>query len=155
MPAAVKRNAIAAFRHRFTLRQTRRTVPIMFPIELVQASERLLYRQAEAVDNQHLLEPFEDAGGDTRRLLVKPTGEIAHQPLGFISIIELPSLPERTADRRMQRACTMAAFSVAPSSRASGCLWPAPSMPRAATSTSSLLKNSNSDVLCAIFESKA
>src|SRR6516164_9680854 len=30
-----------AFRHRFTLRQTRRTVPIMFSIELVQASERL------------------------------------------------------------------------------------------------------------------
>ncbi len=28
------------FRHRFTLRQTRRTVPIMFSIELVQASER-------------------------------------------------------------------------------------------------------------------
>ena len=41
MPAAVQRNAIAAFRHRFTLRQTRRTVPIMFSIELVQASERL------------------------------------------------------------------------------------------------------------------
>src|SRR6516165_3561052 len=33
MPAAVQRNAIAAFRHRFTLRQTRRTVPIMFSIE--------------------------------------------------------------------------------------------------------------------------
>jgi len=36
-------NAIAAFRHRFTLRQTRRTVPIMFSIELVQASERLSF----------------------------------------------------------------------------------------------------------------
>src|SRR5262245_58822100 len=33
----------AAFRHRFTLRQTRRTVPIMFSIELVQASERLSF----------------------------------------------------------------------------------------------------------------
>ena len=43
MPAAVQRNAIAAFRHRFTLRQTRRTVPIMFSIELVQASERLSF----------------------------------------------------------------------------------------------------------------
>jgi hypothetical protein len=32
-PAAVQRNAIAAFRHRFTLRQTRRTVPIIFSIE--------------------------------------------------------------------------------------------------------------------------
>ena len=33
-------SAIAAFRHRFTLRQTRRTLPMMFSIELVQASER-------------------------------------------------------------------------------------------------------------------
>src|ERR1700676_942111 len=40
MPAAVQRSAMAAFRHRFTLRQTRRTVPIMFSIELVQASDR-------------------------------------------------------------------------------------------------------------------
>ncbi len=43
MPAAVQRNAIAPFRHRFTLRQTRRTVPIVFSIELVQASERLSF----------------------------------------------------------------------------------------------------------------
>jgi len=40
MPAAVQRSAMAAFRHRFTLRQTRRTIPIMFSIELVQASDR-------------------------------------------------------------------------------------------------------------------
>ena len=40
MPAAVQRSAMAAYRHRFTLRQTRRTVPIIFSIELVQASER-------------------------------------------------------------------------------------------------------------------
>src|SRR5207342_2559874 len=40
MPAAVQRSAMLAFRHRFTLRQTRRTVPITFSIELVQASER-------------------------------------------------------------------------------------------------------------------
>src|SRR5438876_12337051 len=31
MPTAVPRNAFAAFRHRFTLRQTRRTVPTMPP----------------------------------------------------------------------------------------------------------------------------
>jgi hypothetical protein len=35
-------------------------------------------------------------------------------------------------------AWTTAAFSVAPSTRPSGCLWPSPSMPRAATSTRSL-----------------
>ena len=40
MPAVVQRNAMSAFRHRFTLRQTRRTVPIMFSMLLVQASER-------------------------------------------------------------------------------------------------------------------
>ena len=34
------RSAIAALRQRFTLRQTLRTVPIMFSIALVQASER-------------------------------------------------------------------------------------------------------------------
>jgi hypothetical protein len=102
MPAAVQRNAIAAFRHRFTLRQTWRTVPIMFSIELVQASERLrLCRQAEAVDGEHLVESFEDAGGNTGRLLVKPTGEIPQQPLGFIGILEFPSLPERPAYRDM------------------------------------------------------
>src|SRR6516164_6483780 len=78
MPAAVQRNAIAAFRHHFTLRQTRRMAPIMFSIEF-GAGERApeLCRQAEAVDGQHLVEPFEDAGGDTGRLLVEPTGEIA------------------------------------------------------------------------------
>ena len=91
MPAAVQRNAIAAFRHHFTLRQTRRMAPIMFSIEF-GAGERApeLYRQAEAVDGQHLVEPFEDAGGDTGRLLIKPAGEITQQPLGFIGIVAHP-----------------------------------------------------------------
>src|SRR5881409_641712 len=103
MAAAVQRNTMAAFRHRFTLRQTRRAVPIMFSIELVQASERPeLYRQAEAVDGQHLVESFEDAGSDTGRLLIKAAGEIAQQPLGFIGIVELPSLPQHPAYRCMQ-----------------------------------------------------
>ena len=55
MPAAVQRNAIAAFRHR------------------------------------------------TGSLLLKPTGEIAQQPFGFIGIVELPSLPERPVYRPTQR----------------------------------------------------
>jgi hypothetical protein len=51
-------------------------------------------------DGQHLVAPFEDAGGDTGRLLVKPTTAAR-----LISIIELPSLPEhprtgQTTDRR-------------------------------------------------------
>ena len=40
MAAAVQRIAIEAERHRFTFRQTRRTVPITFSMILVQASER-------------------------------------------------------------------------------------------------------------------
>ena len=40
MADAVQRIAIEAERQRFTLRQTRRTVPITFSIMLVQASER-------------------------------------------------------------------------------------------------------------------
>src|SRR5438552_11211517 len=35
--------------------------------------------------------------------MVKPMGEIAQQPLGFSGIVELPSLPQRPAYRRMQR----------------------------------------------------
>ena len=38
MPAAVQPSAISALRHGFTLRQTRRAVPIMFSMALVQAS---------------------------------------------------------------------------------------------------------------------
>ena len=80
MPAAVQRSAIAALRQRFTLRLTRRTVPIMFSIALVQASDRrsgVGSLRFEASDGQHLVEPFEKAGGDTRRLLLEPAGEIA------------------------------------------------------------------------------
>jgi hypothetical protein len=43
IPAVVQRSAIAAFRHRFTFQQMRRTVSITFSIELVQASERLSF----------------------------------------------------------------------------------------------------------------
>src|SRR5262249_8588149 len=61
------------------------------------------YRQAEAVDGQHLVESVEGAGSDTGRLLIKAAGEIAQQPLGLIGIVELPSLPEDPAYRCMQR----------------------------------------------------
>src|SRR5262249_48057530 len=61
------------------------------------------YRQAEAVDGQHLVESFKDAGGDTGRLLIKAAGEIAQQPLGFFGIVELPSPPEDPAYPCTQR----------------------------------------------------
>jgi hypothetical protein len=60
-------------------------------------------RATEAIDCQHLVEPFEHAGGDAGCLLVEPAGEIVQQPFGFVGILELPSLPERPADRGVQR----------------------------------------------------
>jgi hypothetical protein len=66
----------------------------MFSIALVQASERRSGAGSfEADDGQHLVEPFENAGGNARRLLVEPAGEIAQESLGFVGIIELPGLP--------------------------------------------------------------
>jgi hypothetical protein len=50
-------------------------------------------------DSQHLVEPFQNAGGNTGRLLVEPAGEIAQQPLGLVGVVELPGLPQRPADR--------------------------------------------------------
>jgi hypothetical protein len=77
MPAAVRRNAIAAFRHRFTLRQTRRTVPIMFSIELVQASERLSVAGKPRVD----LDDQEVQLGQVRRHpLGQPFCRQCHEP---------------------------------------------------------------------------
>ena len=69
-------------------------------LDRVGAGERApqWHRQFEADDSQHLVEPFENAGGDTRRLLVEPAGEIAQQSLGFGGIIELQSLSQRSAD---------------------------------------------------------
>ena len=40
MPAAVQRSAMLALRQRFTFRETRLSVPIMFSMILVQASDR-------------------------------------------------------------------------------------------------------------------
>src|SRR5438309_3306395 len=83
-------------------RPTRST---LFPYTtLFRSGERTpeLYRQAEAVDGQHLVESFEDAGSDTGRLLIKAAGEIAQQPLGFIGIVELPRSEEHTSELQSQ-----------------------------------------------------
>ena len=50
---------------------------------------------ASAIDSQHPVETFEDAGGNAGRLLVEPAGEIAQQPLGLVGIVELPGLAQR------------------------------------------------------------
>jgi hypothetical protein len=36
-----------------------------------------LCRQTEAIDSQHLVEPFEDAGGNSGCLMFEPAGEVA------------------------------------------------------------------------------
>ena len=74
-------------------------------LDRVGAGERppQLCRELQAIDSQHLVETFEDAGGNAGRLLVEPAGEIAQQPLGLVGIVELPGLAQRPADRRMQR----------------------------------------------------
>src|SRR5271165_4520661 len=74
-------------------------------LDRVGAAERApeLFRQAEAVDGQYLVEPLKDAGGNGGRVLLEPTCEIAEQSLGLVGIVELPGLPKRAADRRMQR----------------------------------------------------
>jgi hypothetical protein len=61
------------------------------------------HSEAEVADDQHLAETLKDAGGDTGRLLLESAGEIAQQPLGLVSGVEFPGLPERSAHRFMKR----------------------------------------------------
>jgi hypothetical protein len=86
-------------RHRFTLRQTRRSLPIMFSIELVQTSghcssigrsRRMTVRSRRGLRRS--------LRGNPGCLLLEPAGEIARQALGLVSIIEvrLGNSPRRT-----------------------------------------------------------
>ena len=69
MAAAVQRKAIEAERQRFTLRLTRRTVPIMFSIMLVHARERSqLGRQPEPDDREDFVQPLQQRLGDAGRV---------------------------------------------------------------------------------------
>ena len=91
MAAAVQRNAIDASRQRLTLRQTRRMVPIMFSMMLVQASERRSDSGRPKPDHrQHLVETFQNGGRDARRHLFQPTRQLADQPLGLLRVIQFP-----------------------------------------------------------------
>src|SRR6266536_6418164 len=48
-------------------------------LDRIGACERApeLCRQTEAIDSQHLVEPFEDAGGNSGCLMFEPAGEVA------------------------------------------------------------------------------
>ena len=93
MAAAVQRKAIEGELQRFTLRVTRRTVPIMFSMMFVQASER---RSEDLI--QSLQNAFRDAGG----VALQALGEIADQLLRLRRVVEFPGLAQRTPDRGMQ-----------------------------------------------------
>ena len=93
MAAAVQRKAIEDELQRFTLRVTRRTVPIIFSMMLVQASERrnsagrpsLLTVRISSNPSKML---FQTPGGVALHAL----GEIADQFLRFRRIVEFPGL---------------------------------------------------------------
>src|SRR5450432_2738479 len=100
MAAAVQRKAIEDELQRFTLRVTRRTVPIIFSMMLVQASERrnsagrpsLLTVRISSNPSRML---FETPGASRSR---RSLGEIADQLLRLRRIVEFPGLAQRTPD---------------------------------------------------------
>ena len=61
MAAAVQRKAIEGELQRFTLRVTRRTVPIIFSMMLVQARASQLGRQTEPAHREDLIQSLEGA----------------------------------------------------------------------------------------------
>ena len=88
--------------HRFRLRQTRRTVPITFSIELVQASER----RSCAGKPRRLTS---DSSSPSRMLPATPGASCSSLRVycattcGLVSIVEFPRLSQRLAHGGMQR----------------------------------------------------
>src|SRR6516164_11178652 len=74
MAALVQRSAMEASRQRLTLRQTRRTVPIMFSMMLLVQGQRSAQfgGKAKTDNGRDFVEAFEDAGGDAGSLLLQP-----------------------------------------------------------------------------------
>src|ERR1700692_2887289 len=105
MAAAVQRKAIEDELQRFTLRVTRRTVPIMFSMMLVQASERrnsagnpsLLTVRISSNPSRML---FETPGGVTLQAL----GEITNQLLRLRRVVEFPGLAQHAGPRHAELA---------------------------------------------------
>src|ERR1700758_3229266 len=104
MAAAVQRIALEAERHRFTLRQTRRTLPITFSMMLVQASERRssfgnLSRVTVRISSMpSRIEP-ETPGPVSFETL----GRVAKQLFSLVRIVQLPGLSRHTSNRSVQR----------------------------------------------------
>ena len=68
---------------------------------LVQASERR--RQAEPGDGEHLVEPFQDRGGNALPVFFETPGESAKQLFGFAGVVHLPRLAQDAPHLRMHR----------------------------------------------------
>src|SRR5216683_6395214 len=139
MAAAVQRKAIEDELQRFTLWVTRRTVPIIFSMMLVQASERrnsagrpsLLTVRISSNPSRML---FETPGASrSRRWARLRISFSAFEPSMINKRGTAGSRPRSI--RSSINACTTALCSVAPSISPSGCLTPSLSIPSAATST--------------------
>ena len=94
--AAVQRIAIEAERHRFTLRQTRRTVPITFSITLVQASERRSsFGNPSRVTVRISSMPSRIEPETPGPVSFETLGEIADQLFGLVGVVQLFAPAER------------------------------------------------------------
>ena len=58
--------------------------------------------QAEPRDREDLVDAFQGARGDARRLAFEPASEIPDQLLGLLGVVQLPGLAQRLPDRDME-----------------------------------------------------
>ena len=103
MAAAVQRIAIEAERHRFTFRQTRRTVPITFSMMLVQASERRSSFGSLSRVTVRISSTFQDRARDPGPVSFETLGKVAEQLFSLVGIVQLPGLSQHTSNRSVQR----------------------------------------------------
>ena len=104
MAALVQRSAMEASCQCLTLRQTQRTVPIIFSMMLVHASElRSSAGRPRRMTVRISSSPLEEAGGDAGSLLLQPAGKVSDQPLGLVGIVQSPRLTQHRANRSVQR----------------------------------------------------
>ena len=100
MAAAVQRKAMDAERQRFTFRQTRRTVAIIFSTILVQASERRSsFGKPSRVTVRISSIPSRIEPETPDQFSFETLGEVADQLFCFVSIVQLPCLSQHSGSR--------------------------------------------------------
>ena len=60
-------------------------------------------RQAQAADGEDFIQPFQNAAGNARGVVVQAAGKIAEKLLGFCCIAQFPRLPQRLAHACLQK----------------------------------------------------